>query len=111
MTKPPEDFGVSYATQAAYIRQAIAMTKKLPFVGMFIWFVYQDNPGQDWDSGLYTRGGAAKGSSPNAFASEREAARRAERGLHLPRRDAYPERHPVHAALLRGRHDRRGRSA
>lgn len=68
MTNPPEAFGVPYATQAAYIRQAIAMTKKLPYVGMFIWFVYQDNPGQPWGSGLYTRGGAAKGSSPNAFA-------------------------------------------
>ena len=44
------------------------MTKEAPYVGMFIWFVYQDDPGQPWDSGLYSRGGAAKGSSPNAFA-------------------------------------------
>ena len=68
-TNPPDrSFGISYATQAAYLRQAIAMAKKLPYVGMFIWFVYQDNEGQPWDSGLYARSGAAKGSSPNAFA-------------------------------------------
>ncbi len=67
-TNPPDSFGVSFATQAAYIRQAIAMTRKLPYVGMFIWFVYKDDPGQQWDSGLYSRGGSAKGSSPNAFA-------------------------------------------
>jgi len=68
-TNPPDRlFGISYATQAAYLRQAIAMAKKLPYVGMFIWFVYQDNEGQPWDSGLYARSGAAKGSSPNAFA-------------------------------------------
>jgi hypothetical protein len=66
-TKPPDSFGVSFATQAAYIRQAISMTKKLPFVGMFIWFVYQDDPGQPWDSGIYSQGGAAKGASPRAF--------------------------------------------
>jgi Cellulase (glycosyl hydrolase family 5) len=66
-TRPPDSFGVSYATQAAYIRQSIAMARKLPFVGMFIWFVYQDDPGQPWDSGLYTRGGSSKGSSPRSF--------------------------------------------
>lgn len=67
-TRPPDSFGVSYATQAAYIRQSIAMAKTLPFVQMFIWFVYQDDPGQPWDSGVYTQAGAAKGSSPRAFA-------------------------------------------
>jgi hypothetical protein len=38
-------------------------------VTMFVWFVYQDDPGQPWDSGLYTHAGAAKGSSPPRFAS------------------------------------------
>ena len=68
-TKPPESLGVSYATQALYIRQSIVMVRKLPFVGMFIWFVYQDDPGQPWDSGLYARGGGAKGSSARVFAA------------------------------------------
>ena len=67
-TNPPDrSFGISYTTQAAYLRQAIAMAKKLPYVEMFIWFVYHDSEGQPWDSGLYTRSGSAKGSSPNAF--------------------------------------------
>jgi hypothetical protein len=34
---------------------------------MFIWFVYQDDPGQPWDSGLYTQAGTAKGASPPRF--------------------------------------------
>jgi hypothetical protein len=66
-TKPPDSFGIPYSKQATYIRQSIALARKLPFVDMFIWFVYQDDPGQPWDSGLYTQGGAAKGSSPRAF--------------------------------------------
>jgi len=66
-TRPEDNFGVTYATQAAYIRQSIAIAKKYSFVDMFIWFVYQDDQGQPWDSGLYTRSGAAKGSAPSAF--------------------------------------------
>ena len=59
--------GVSYATQAAYIQQSISMASSLPFVTMFIWFVYQDDPGQPWESGVYTQGGAAKGTSAARF--------------------------------------------
>ena len=66
-TKPEDAFGVAYPTQSAYIRQSIAMARKFPFVGMFIWFVYQDDQGQPWESGLYRAGGAAKGSSPARF--------------------------------------------
>ena len=57
-TKPPDAFGVSYATQTKYIQQSIAIVKKFSFVQMFIWFVYQDDQGQPWESGLYTMGGA-----------------------------------------------------
>jgi hypothetical protein len=35
---------------------------------MFVWFVYQDDPGQPWQSGLYTQGGVPKASSPSRFA-------------------------------------------
>jgi hypothetical protein len=66
-TRPEDSFGISYAKQAAYIRQSIAMARKMPFVGMFIWFVYQDDQGQPWDSGLYTRAGVPKGHAPAAF--------------------------------------------
>ncbi|MGH3133185.1 MAG: cellulase family glycosylhydrolase [Gaiellaceae bacterium] len=68
-TKPQDTFGVSYARQAAYIRQSINMARKLPFVEMFIWFVFQDDPGQPWESGVYTAGGTVKGSSLRRFSS------------------------------------------
>jgi len=66
-TRPEDSFGISYAKQATFVRQSIAMARKMPFVGMFIWFVYQDDQGQPWDSGLYTQDGAPKGRSPAAF--------------------------------------------
>ena len=68
-TRPQDAFGVSYATQGAFVRQAISIARSYPFVNMFIWFVYQDDQGQPWDSGLYTRTGATKGSSPSRFAA------------------------------------------
>ena len=55
--------------QAAYIQQAMSISAGLPFVDMFIWFVYQDDQGQPWDSGIYTRTGAPKGTSPARFAA------------------------------------------
>jgi hypothetical protein len=36
---------------------------------MFIWFVYQDDPGQPWESGLYTRAGINKGATPSRFSA------------------------------------------
>ncbi len=66
-TRPQDSLGVSYAVQSAYIQQAIRLARKYPFVGMFIWFVYQDDQGQEWESGLYTQGGSAKGGSPGRF--------------------------------------------
>jgi hypothetical protein len=66
-TRPEDSLGVSYATQAAYIQQSISMTARFPFVNMFIWFVYQDDQGQPWESGIYTRNGSPKGSSPARF--------------------------------------------
>ena len=68
-TRPQDAFGIPYAKQAAYLRQSIALARSYPFVSMFVWFVYQDDPGQPWDSGLYTQTGAAKGSSPPRFSA------------------------------------------
>jgi hypothetical protein len=68
-TRPQDAFGIPYAKQAAYLRQSIALVRSYPFVSMFVWFVYQDDPGQPWDSGLYTQTGAAKGSSPPRFSA------------------------------------------
>ena len=68
-TKPQDSLGVSYARQAAYLRESIALARSYPFVSMFVWFVYQDDPGQPWDSGLYTQTGSAKGISPPRFSA------------------------------------------
>jgi hypothetical protein len=66
-TRPPEALGIPWSLQATYVAQAIAIAKRFPFVSMFIWFVYQDDPGQPWESGLYTQGGVPKASSPSRF--------------------------------------------
>jgi hypothetical protein len=66
-TKPEDPLGIPYSQQAAYIQQAMSMTAGFPFVDMFIWFVFQDDQGQPWDSGIYTRSGAPKNPSPPKF--------------------------------------------
>ncbi|HXG77268.1 MAG TPA: cellulase family glycosylhydrolase [Gaiellaceae bacterium] len=97
-TRPEDSLGVSYATQASYIRQSIALARKLPFVEMFIWFVYQDDPGQPWESGLYTQRGVAKGSSPTRFAAAarpldaRNGLLRVQRGTLTPSVSLYARR-------------------
>jgi hypothetical protein len=68
-TRPQDRFGVPYSTQATYIKSSLKLARNYPFVGMFIWFVYQDDPGQPWESGLYTSSGTAKNPSPSRFSS------------------------------------------
>jgi Cellulase (glycosyl hydrolase family 5) len=68
-TRPQDRLGVPYSTQATYIKRSLTLARNYPFVGMFIWFVYQDDPGQPWESGLYTSSGAAKNPSPSRFSS------------------------------------------
>jgi hypothetical protein len=66
-TSPEAALGIPYAKQAAYIQQSISMVSRYSFVPMFIWFVYQDDQGQPWESGIYTRNGVPKGASPARF--------------------------------------------
>jgi hypothetical protein len=66
-TRPEDRFGVPYPRQASFLAQAIGMARRYSFVEMFIWFVYQDDQGQPWDSGIYQPSGNAKGSSANVF--------------------------------------------
>ena len=68
-TRPPETFGIPWSTQSKYVSQAIAVARGYQFVQMFIWFVMQDDPGQPWESGLYTQGGVPKATSPSRFAT------------------------------------------
>jgi Cellulase (glycosyl hydrolase family 5) len=60
-TKPDgEPKGISRALQASYAAQALTVAKKDARVNMFIWFVFRDHVTSTWQSGLLTRGGAAK---------------------------------------------------
>jgi hypothetical protein len=64
-TNPPDKIlGVSYAKQAAYLKQAFGMARKNPRIQMMIWFLFQDDVyhanGFDWESGLLTQTGQKK---------------------------------------------------
>jgi Glycosyl hydrolase catalytic core len=61
-TNPPDRvFGVSYAKQASYLRQAFAIARKNPRIDMMLWFLLRDQRAlSGWQSGLLTRGGARK---------------------------------------------------
>ena len=61
-TNPPDAlFGVTYAKQAAYLKQAFAIAKKNPRIDMMLWFLLKDEPTlAGWQSGLLTTGGARK---------------------------------------------------
>jgi putative glycosyl hydrolase len=61
-TNPPDPaFGVSYAKQAAYMRQAFDIARRNPRVDMMLWFLLRDEPKLGgWQSGLLTRTGKKK---------------------------------------------------
>jgi Glycosyl hydrolase catalytic core len=61
-TKPPDRaFGVSYAKQAAYLRQAYTIARKNPRIDMMLWFLLRDQRALGgWQSGLLTLGGKRK---------------------------------------------------
>jgi hypothetical protein len=61
-TKPPDAFfGVSWAKQAAYLREAYAIAKANPRIDLFTWFLLEDSPDLDsWQSGLLTATGREK---------------------------------------------------
>jgi hypothetical protein len=61
-TNPPDPiFGVTYAQQAAYLKQAFAIAKKNPRIDMMLWFLLRDDPNPNgWQSGLVTVSWAKK---------------------------------------------------
>jgi hypothetical protein len=61
-TNPPDDlFGVSYADQATYLREAFAIAKKNPRIDLFVWFLLRDEPRlAGWQSGLLDAAGVPK---------------------------------------------------
>jgi len=61
-TKPQDKLlGVTYAKQAQYLSQAIAIARKNPRIDMLVWFLLKDEPQSgNWQSGLMTSSGVAK---------------------------------------------------
>jgi hypothetical protein len=61
-TNPPDRlFGVTYAQQASYLKQAVAIAKANPRVDMLLWFLLRDEPIiEGWQSGLMTARGVKK---------------------------------------------------
>jgi hypothetical protein len=59
-TKPGEPHGVTPAQQARYLNQAIGIIRPQPYVKMFIWFIFKDDPSSSWQSGLLNRNGSPK---------------------------------------------------
>lgn len=62
-TNPPDKtiFGISWAKQALYMKQAYAIARKNPRIDMMLWFLIRDEPNiGGWQSGLETRTGRKK---------------------------------------------------
>jgi Glycosyl hydrolase catalytic core len=61
-TNPPDKlFGVSYAKQAAYLKEAFGIARKNPRIDMMLWFLLKDEPSlSGWQSGLETISGKHK---------------------------------------------------
>jgi hypothetical protein len=62
-TNPPDKtiMGVSWAKQAAYLKQAYALARKNPRIDMLLWFLVRDQPQLGgWQSGLETVTGVKK---------------------------------------------------
>ena len=68
-TRPEDTLGIPYPMQAVNIQRAVSIAAGYPFVDMFIWFVYKDDQGQPWDSGIYNAAGNPKGTSPARFSA------------------------------------------
>jgi hypothetical protein len=61
-TPPDRIFGVSFARQAAYVRQSYAIARANPRIDMMIWFMLRDDTytGIGWQSGFLTAAGKKK---------------------------------------------------
>jgi hypothetical protein len=71
-TRPPDPiYGISYALQAKYLKQAFAIARKNRRIDVMLWFLLRDEPTlAGWQSGLYTVDWRKKPAF-NAFASLR----------------------------------------
>lgn len=51
-TKPGQPKGVTLAQQAAYTKRTMDEVSASPYIFMFIWFIFRDDPTSTWHSGL-----------------------------------------------------------
>jgi hypothetical protein len=72
-TNPPDRlFGVTWAQQARYLTQAVAIARRDPRVDVLLWFLLEDERDvARWQSGLITADGVRK---PSFAAFQRAAA-------------------------------------
>jgi len=61
-TNPPDAlFGVSWAKQALYLKEAFAIARRNPRIDMMLWFLLKDEPTLGgWQSGFYSAAGKRK---------------------------------------------------
>ena len=62
-TRPPDrTFGVTYAQQARYLKQAYAIARRNPRIDMMLWFLLRDEPNvsNGWQSGFFDVRGRKK---------------------------------------------------
>jgi hypothetical protein len=59
-TSPQIPGAATYSLQAASLARALELARSEPSVRMLVWFVFRDEPGQPWQSGLLDHRGRAK---------------------------------------------------
>jgi len=59
-TRPADPVGVSLAAQSRFAAQTLRAAAANPRVRMLVWFVFHDQPGNPWQSGLIDAQGRAK---------------------------------------------------
>jgi hypothetical protein len=78
-TSPEIPGAAPYPLQATYLSHALELAQGQPGVGMLVWFVFRDAPGEPWQSGLVDQYGQAK----PALASFAAASFSSARELHV----------------------------
>jgi hypothetical protein len=59
-TSPEIRGAAPYALQASYLTRALELAQTQPAVTMLVWFIFRDEPGEPWQSGLVDRSGRPK---------------------------------------------------
>ncbi len=73
-TSPEIPGGAPYELQATYLSRALTLAREEPGVGMLVWFVFRDAPGEPWQSGLVDKDGRAKPALASFAAASMSAA-------------------------------------